>query len=190
MKIIVVDNYDSFTFNLVYMIKKLGYGSQMKVVRNDKITVEEVGIYDLILLSPGPGVPRDAGIMPELIKKYSSTKNILGVCLGHQAIAEAYGSVLLNLDLVVHGESTAIEIIHEDLLFKGLPSHFQVGRYHSWVIDPNQISNELQITAWSKDQQIMAIKHQQHEVRGVQFHPESILTENGYDLMQNWLKIY
>jgi anthranilate synthase component II len=190
MKILVLDNYDSFTYNLVYIIRSLGYRNQMDIYRNDKIDLNKVSEYDLILLSPGPGVPKDAGIMPELIRQYGATKNILGVCLGHQAIGEAYGAKLVNLSEVVHGLATDVEVKQEEQLFQGLPDKFKIGRYHSWVIDPKNLSHELEVTAKSLDGQIMAIKHIKHQVRGIQFHPESILTEFGYEMIQNWIKSY
>ncbi|EON78182.1 Anthranilate synthase, amidotransferase component / Para-aminobenzoate synthase, amidotransferase component [Lunatimonas lonarensis] len=186
MKILVLDNYDSFTYNLVYIVRELGYGKHMDIYRNDKIRLEDVAGYDKILLSPGPGVPEDAGIMPALLKQYGSEKDILGVCLGHQAIGEAYGSGLINLTEVVHGVASKIKV-KEDLLFKGLPESFTVGRYHSWVIDESTLPSELEVIAKTPDGQIMAVRHVAHRVRGVQFHPESILTEHGVAMMQNWL---
>ncbi|WP_209328771.1 anthranilate synthase component II [Lunatimonas salinarum] len=186
MKILVLDNYDSFTYNLVYIIRDLGYGKQLDIFRNDKLSLEEVAKYDKILLSPGPGVPSDAGIMPQLLQKYGSSKDILGVCLGHQAIGEAYGSGLINLTEVVHGVASKIKV-RPDLLFEGIPETFTVGRYHSWVIDESTLPNELKVIAKTPDGQIMAIRHKEHLVRGVQFHPESILTEYGVTMMQNWL---
>lgn len=188
MKILVVDNYDSFTYNLVYIIRQLGYGSQMHIVRNDKIGLDAVNDFDKILLSPGPGIPSEAGIMPELLKQYSSTKDILGVCLGHQAIGEAFGSGLTNLSEVVHGLASEVTV-QEDLLFQGLPTKFNVGRYHSWVIDEQTLPACLQITARTPDGQIMAVRHESYQVRGVQFHPESILTEYGVEMMRNWLTV-
>ncbi|GHB28444.1 aminodeoxychorismate/anthranilate synthase component II [Mongoliitalea lutea] len=188
MKILVVDNYDSFTYNLVYIIRQLGYGSQMHIVRNDKIGLDAVNDFDKILLSPGPGIPSEAGIMPELLKQYSSTKDILGVCLGHQAIGEAFGSGLTNLSEVVHGLASEVTV-QEDLLFQGLPTKFNVGRYHSWVIDEETLPACLQITARTPDGQIMAVRHECYLVRGVQFHPESILTEYGVEMMRNWLSV-
>ena len=173
MKILVLDNYDSFTYNLVYLIRKLGYGTQMDIFRNDKISLDEVDLYDKILLSPGPGVPSEAGIMPELLKKYASSKSILGVCLGHQAIGEAFGGSLINLSEVLHGVSSQVKT-QEDLLFEGISDTFSIGRYHSWARTP--------------DQQIMAVRHKQFAVRGVQFHPESILTEHGTQIIKNWLE--
>ncbi|MCH7401953.1 anthranilate synthase component II [Belliella kenyensis] len=184
MKILVLDNYDSFTYNLVYIIKTLGY--EMDIYRNDKISLEDVAQYDKILLSPGPGVPSEAGIMPELIKKYADTKDILGICLGHQAIGEAFGSSLTNLSEVVHGLASEVTV-KEDLLFRGLPECFKIGRYHSWVINEQTLSPDLEVTARTPDGQIMAVKHKSLKVRGLQFHPESVLTEHGVELMRNWL---
>lgn len=186
MKILVLDNYDSFTFNLVYIVRQLGYGNSMDVFRNDKISLEDVAQYDKILLSPGPGVPSEAGIMPELLKKYSATKSILGVCLGHQAIGEAFGGDLINLSEVLHGIASKVTV-QKDLLFEGIPDTFSIGRYHSWVIDESTLSPDLEVIARTPDQQIMAVRHKKFDVRGVQFHPESILTENGVRIMQNWL---
>lgn len=186
MKILVLDNYDSFTYNLVYIVRQLGYGAQMDVFRNDKISLEDVDQYDKILLSPGPGIPSEAGIMPELLKKYSATKSILGVCLGHQAIGEAFGGDLINLSEVLHGVSSKVTV-QKDLLFDGIPDTFSIGRYHSWVVDESTLSSDLEVIARTPDQQIMAVRHKEFDVRGVQFHPESILTENGVRIMQNWL---
>ena len=189
MKVLVLDNYDSFTYNLVQLVKKLGYGTKMDVRRNDKISLDEVAEYDNILLSPGPGVPAEAGIMPELIKKYAPTKKILGVCLGHQAIAEAFGGTLLNLPEPVHGVATKIKVTSKnESLFRGIPSEFQACRYHSWVVVPTSMPNELEVTALDANGQIMALRHKNYNVRGVQFHPESILTEHGETMMRSWLK--
>lgn len=187
MKILVLDNYDSFTYNLVYIIRQLGYAEVMEVYRNDKISLKEVGQYDKILLSPGPGVPEDAGIMPELLKTYAATKSILGVCLGHQAIGEAFGGSLINLSEVLHGVASQVKV-EKDLLFEGIPDKFSIGRYHSWVIDESTLSPDLEVIARTPDKQIMAVKHKTYAVRGVQFHPESILTENGVKILQNWLE--
>ena len=187
MKILVLDNYDSFTYNLVYIIRQLGYGGQMDVIRNDKISLEDVDRYDKILLSPGPGVPSEAGIMPELLKKYSATKSILGVCLGHQAIGEAAGGRLINLAEVLHGVASKVTV-QKDLLFEGISDTFSIGRYHSWVIDESTLSPDLEVIARTPDQQIMAVRHRKFDVRGLQFHPESILTENGVRIMRNWLE--
>ncbi len=187
MKILVLDNYDSFTYNLVYIIRQLGYGDQMDIFRNDKISLDDVDLYDKILLSPGPGVPSEAGIMPELLKRYSASKSILGVCLGHQAIGEAFGGDLINLSEVLHGVASAVTV-EPDLLFKDVPDTFKIGRYHSWVINESTISPDLEIIARTPDNQIMAVRHKKYDVRGVQFHPESILTENGVQIMKNWLE--
>jgi anthranilate synthase component 2 len=187
MKILVLDNYDSFTYNLVYIVRQLGYGPQMDVFRNDKITLEEVDQYDKILLSPGPGVPSEAGIMPQLIQRYSASKSILGVCLGHQAIGEAFGGDLTNLSEVLHGVASRVTV-QKDLLFDGISDTFSIGRYHSWVIDEATLSPDLEVIARTPDHQIMAVRHKKFDVRGVQFHPESILTENGVRIMRNWLE--
>jgi len=187
MKILVLDNYDSFTYNLVYIIRQLGYGEQMDVYRNDKISLDDVDHYDKILLSPGPGLPEEAGIMPGLLKKYAETKSILGVCLGHQAIGEAFGGDLINLAEVLHGVASTVTV-DEDMLFQGVPPNFQIGRYHSWVVNESTLSPELEVIARTQDQQIMALRHKQYDVRGVQFHPESILTENGVKIIRNWLE--
>jgi len=186
MKILVLDNYDSFTYNLVYILRELGFGSRMDIFRNDKITLAEVGAYDKILLSPGPGVPSEAGIMPELIKQYGPTKDILGICLGHQAIGEAYGSKIINLSEVVHGVATEVRIF-PDSLFEGLPERFKIGRYHSWVIDESTLTPELEVTAKTPDGQIMGVRHKEYKVKGLQFHPESILSEHGKQMIRNWI---
>ncbi|KAA5544804.1 anthranilate synthase component II [Adhaeribacter rhizoryzae] len=189
MKILVLDNYDSFTYNLVQLIKKLGYGSKMDVYRNDKIELNAVEEYDNILLSPGPGVPAEAGIMPELIKRYAPTKKIFGVCLGHQAIAEAFGGSLLNLPEPVHGVATPIRVSsNNEPIFRGLPHEFKAARYHSWVVVPKSMPHELEVTAVDNEGQIMALRHREYNVKGVQFHPESILTEHGDTMMRTWLK--
>jgi anthranilate synthase component II len=187
MKILVLDNYDSFTYNLVYIIRDLGYGPQMDIFRNDKISLEAVAMYDKILLSPGPGVPEDAGIMPQLITTYAKEKDILGVCLGHQAIGEAFGASLTNLTEVVHGVASTVKV-KPDLLFEGVPESFTVGRYHSWVIDESTLPSSLNITAKTPDGQIMGVTHSSLKVRGLQFHPESILTENGVRILKNWIE--
>ncbi len=187
MNILVIDNYDSFTYNLVHILRQLGYESMMKVVCNDQFELDEVEAYTHILLSPGPGVPKDAGLMPQVIQRYAETKNILGVCLGHQAIGEAFGGGLFNLPEVCHGVVTTINIVNEDALFAGLPSSFKVCRYHSWVIDKDSLPDDLIVTAVAHDGSIMAVKHRQFELRGVQFHPESVMTEHGTHLIKNWL---
>lgn len=189
-RVLVLDNYDSFTYNLVHILRELGLSDQMEVHRNDKISLEEVDNFDDILLSPGPGVPKDAGIMPELIKRYGPTKNILGVCLGHQAIGEAFGASLYNLPLVYHGITTEVEVDQEvDVLFKDIPEKFTVCRYHSWVVKPDSLPADLIITVRGEEGRVMGLAHKEYRVRGVQFHPESIMTEHGKKMIENWLKL-
>jgi anthranilate synthase component II len=186
MKILVLDNYDSFTYNLVHMLRELGH--EPAIFRNDKITIQEVDQYDKILLSPGPGIPDEAGILKQLIKTYSSTKSILGVCLGHQAIAEVFGGILFNIPNVLHGVTSQISITdQEERLFKKIPNTFNVCHYHSWAVKNENLPSDLKITATNKDGLIMAIAHKKYDVRGVQFHPESIMTEYGMDIIKNWL---
>lgn len=187
MRILLLDNYDSFTYNLAYLIRKLGYGEELDILRNDAFPLEEVKAYDKILLSPGPGIPAEAGLMPQVIQRYASSKSILGICLGHQAIGEAFGGKLHNLAEVQHGVAATLTAV-PDVLFEGLPTQFEVGRYHSWVIEESTLPEELEIIARTADQQIMAIRHKNFDLRGVQFHPESILTEHGAKLIQNWLQ--
>lgn len=189
-KVLVIDNYDSFTYNLVHILRELGMTDHMEVHRNDKISVEYAGEFRHILLSPGPGLPKDAGIMPEVILKYASTKNILGVCLGHQGIAEAFGGTLFNLPSVFHGVATkAILTSAKDELFSGIPTEFRVCRYHSWAVVPDTMPSSLEVTALDELGNIMALKHKIHQVRGVQFHPESIMTEHGKSMINNWLSV-
>ena len=188
-KILVLDNYDSFTYNLVHIIRELGHGDQMDIFRNDKISLDEVEQYDSILLSPGPGVPSNAGIMPQLIERYAATKNILGVCLGHQAIGEAFGASLLNLPVVFHGVTTPVRVLGDELLHQEIPESFTVCRYHSWVIASENFPEVLEITAVDQEGQIMGIQHKKYNVRGVQYHPESIMTEHGIKMISNWLSI-
>lgn len=183
--ILLIDNYDSFTYNLVHLIKSLGY--EVDVFRNDAITLEEVGKYEKILLSPGPGIPSEAGILLEVVKTYAPTKSILGVCLGHQAIGEVFGAELINLKEVHHGIASEIEITTGDLLFKGMKSTFEAGRYHSWAVSSDQFPANLEITAVDDSGEIMALRHRTYDVRGVQFHPESVLTPEGATIMKNWL---
>jgi anthranilate synthase component 2 len=187
VKILILDNYDSFTFNLVHYVEQ--FCDDVTVRRNDEIWLDEIEGFDAIILSPGPGLPKDAGIMPELIKRYASTKKILGVCLGHQAVGEAYGAKLKNLNEVHHGVAIPVSINNtEELIFQDIPSRIQTGRYHSWVIDKDTISPELMITATDDDGEIMAIRHKQLDVCGVQFHPESLLTPEGLKIIENWCK--
>lgn len=182
-----MDNYDSFTYNLVHYIEKV-CDHEVEVHRNDKIALKEIERFDKILLSPGPGIPSEAGILLDVIKMYAASKSILGVCLGQQAIAEAFGGSLINLDKVFHGIATPVEIIKEDILFKGLPKTIKVGRYHSWVVNPADLPKELEVTAIDENGQIMALHHKQYNVRAVQFHPESVLTEYGEEMIFNWIK--
>ena len=187
MKILVLDNYDSFTYNLVQYLRELHQGS-ISVFRNDAIGLDAVAEYDAIVLSPGPGLPAPAGIMPELIQRYAPTKPILGVCLGMQAIGEAYGRQLRNLERVYHGIATDIEVIvPEDPLFRDLPARLEVGRYHSWVVDRAVVRDDLLVTAIDDRQKIMALRHRTHPTWGVQFHPESVMTPQGKDLLHNFL---
>ncbi len=188
-KILVIDNYDSFTYNLVHYIGKLT-SDPLTVFRNDEITLENVLEYDKILLSPGPGIPVEAGICLDLIRQYSPSKSILGVCLGHQAIGEAFGATLVNLDKVYHGISSMITVIKpDDPLYDSLPLKFEAGRYHSWVIDRNGLPDCLEITCVDENGLIMGISHKQYDVRGVQFHPESVMTETGLEIIKNWLHL-
>lgn len=189
MKILVLDNYDSFTYNLIHYIKELT-DAQVDVFRNDKISLDDVDRYDKILLSPGPGVPSEAGIMPELIKRYAPSKSILGVCLGHQAITEAFGGQIYNLDSVYHGVETEMTILDpSEPMFQGVPQKFMAGRYHSWNSVKETLPDCFTVTVVDDKGLIMALSHKQYNVRGVQFHPESVLTKFGKQMIQNWLKI-
>jgi len=189
MKILVLDNYDSFTYNLVQYIRELGF-EDIDVRRNDAITLDEVEHYAAIVLSPGPGLPAEAGIMPELIRRYAPHKPILGVCLGQQAIGEAFGGTLENLSAVFHGVDTPIEVTRSDEpLFSGLPSVFRAGRYHSWVVKKEGFPDDLEITAQDEGGAIMALRHKTYNVRGVQFHPESIMTEHGRQMLANFFEL-
>ena len=187
MKILVLDNYDSFTYNLVQVLRELGHGEATTVIRNDKLAVDDVEAYDAVLLSPGPGLPSEAGLMPEIIRRYAPTKKILGVCLGHQGLAESFGGELYNMPQVLHGIATKAEVTADDKLFDGLPTQFQVGRYHSWSVRPESVPTELEVTALDAEGQVLAFRHRDYDVRGVQFHPESILTEHGHQMLRNWL---
>ena len=187
MKILVLDNYDSFTYNLVHLIEKCT-DSEISVYKNNEISIEKTGIFDKIVLSPGPGLPSESGIMPEVLKTYASTKPIFGVCLGMQAIGEHFGAKLKNLDEVVHGQKTIVNVTSGDRMFHDCPSSFYVGRYHSWVIDQESIPPILNVTATDTNDQIMAISHHTLPVKGVQFHPESIMSEYGEQIIRNWLK--
>ena len=192
MKILVFDNYDSFTYNLVHLVEKITH-TKVEVYRNDQIALEKVKGYDKIILSPGPGIPEEAGLLLPLIKEYASSKCILGVCLGHQAIGEAFGGKLVNLSTVYHGVATEIEVGGQKSeirsgLFDGLPDRIEVGRYHSWIVSDENFPDELEVTARDDNNYIMALQHKKYDVQGVQFHPESVLTPTGEDILRNWLK--
>jgi anthranilate synthase component II len=191
MKVLLFDNYDSFTYNLVHLVKKI-LKQEVEVFRNDKIPLEKVKEYDKIILSPGPGLPEEAGLLLTLIKEYASSKSILGVCLGHQAIGQAFGGTLVNLSTVYHGMKTKIKTLSPSKssgneLFKNMPQNIEVGRYHSWIISKENFPPELDITAEDENGYIMALQHKNYDVQGVQFHPESILTPDGETIMRNWL---
>jgi len=186
MKILVVDNYDSFTFNLVHLLNECGY--EPTVWRNDKFDLADAEQFDKILLSPGPGIPSEAGLLLEVIRTYAPSKSILGVCLGMQAMAEVFGGNLYNLSYPVHGRATSMQVLDEtELLFSDLPSTFNVGRYHSWAVSREGLPDKVKVTAKDTEGVIMALRHTEYDVRGVQFHPESVLTENGRQMIQNWL---
>lgn len=187
MKILVFDNYDSFTYNLVHLIKKIT-DAPVDVILNDQLPLEKVRGYDKIVLSPGPGIPSEAGSLLSLIKEYAASKSILGVCLGHQAIGEVFGGTLVNLPQVYHGLATPIQQTAKAKLFNGLPQTFTVGRYHSWVVDQKNFPPDLDITAEDESGLVMALAHKTYDVQGVQFHPESILTPDGETIIRNWLK--
>jgi anthranilate synthase component 2 len=192
MKILIFDNYDSFTYNLVHVVEKIIHG-KVDVYRNDKISIEKMNDYDKIILSPGPGLPSESGLLLPLIKEYASSKSILGVCLGHQAIAESFGGNLINLTTVYHGVATKIKVneertLFENDLFQSLPSGLEVGRYHSWIVNKENFPADLEITAEDENGFIMALRHKTYDVQGVQFHPESVLTPMGEKIMENWLK--
>ena len=189
MKILLFDNYDSFTYNLLHILKELG--ADVEVHRNDKISLEEIERFDKILLSPGPGIPEEAGILLPLIRRYAPTKSILGVCLGEQAIGEAFGATLINLTDVHHGVCSDIRIVAKDPIFEGLEPGIRVGRYHSWAVSKENFPDCLEITAVDTEEgQIMGLRHREYNVRGIQFHPESVLTPKGKTLIENWLKRY
>lgn len=186
MKIVIIDNYDSFVYNLSHLLKELG--AEVTVKRNDQFKLEELEEFDKILLSPGPGIPEEAGLLLDVIRTYAGKKPILGVCLGEQAIGEVYGGKLTNLDEVFHGIQSPITLTTPDYLFEGLPSQIQVGRYHSWVVDQKELPDCLEVTAVSKEGYIMALRHKTLDVRGVQFHPESVLTPDGKQILANWIQ--
>ncbi len=184
-KILVIDNYDSFTYNLVHYLEDLN--CEVTVKRNDKLTLDEVDAFEKIVLSPGPGIPEEAGLLKAIIKQYAPTKSILGVCLGQQAIGEVFGGTLVNLDTVFHGVATKVNItVDDELLFKNLDKTIEVGRYHSWVVDTN-LPEQLEATSFDENGQIMSLRHKVFDVRGVQYHPESVLTPNGKQILENWV---
>ena len=187
MKILVLDNYDSFTYNLVHIIRALGH--PLDIFRNDKISIEEVKKYDKILLSPGTGIPDEAGIMKHVVSEYGKTKSILGICLGHQGIGEVYGAKLFNIPKVLHGVTSIVKVIDSsEYLFKDVTPTFQATHYHSWAVLPDSITADLKVTATNDDGLVMALSHVRHDVKGVQFHPESIMTPEGPKIIANWLK--
>lgn len=186
-KILLLDNYDSFTYNLLHVVKELEQ-TDVEVHRNDRISLDDVERFDKILLSPGPGIPEEAGILLPLIQRYAPTKSILGVCLGHQAIAQTFGAQLENLTEVCHGIATPIRIVKEDLLFEGLPESIEAGRYHSWIVSRKHLPECIDVTAEDEQGNIMALRHHIYKVRGIQFHPESVLTPEGKVIIGNWLE--
>ena len=194
MKILVFDNYDSFTYNLVHLIEKILH-VKVDVYRNDQIALESISMYDKIILSPGPGIPEEAGLLLPLIKQYAAHKSILGVCLGHQAIGEAFGGTLINLKEVFHGVATPIHLTSKEInknqssIFYEFPETFDVGRYHSWVVSEKDLPDCFEVTALDEHGYIMAMQHKEFDITGVQFHPESVLTPSGEKLMRNWLKV-
>ncbi len=186
LKTLILDNYDSFTYNLVHYVEQ--FCVDLTVRRNDAITLDEVGLFDAIILSPGPGLPKDAGIMPELLLRYAPSKRMLGVCLGHQAIGEAFGAQLRNLDRVLHGVAVPVRVLdYAEPMFLGLPEEFPTGRYHSWVIDRATLPDVLKVTATDAQGEVMALRHRHYDVSGVQFHPESLLTPHGLEMVRNWV---
>lgn len=185
--IVVIDNYDSFTYNLVHYLEL--FGSKVTVVRNDEFELEELEQFDKIVLSPGPGIPSEAGLLKAVIQKYYETKSILGVCLGQQAIGEVFGGSLINLEKVHHGVAATIKLtVSDELLYEGLPQQLEVGRYHSWVVSKENFPEDLEITSEDASGNIMSLRHKRWDVRGVQFHPESVLTPHGKKIIENWLK--
>jgi len=185
-QVLVIDNYDSFVYNLVHYLEDLD--CEVTVKRNDQLSLEEVAAYDKILLSPGPGIPEEAGLLLEIIKTYAPTKSMFGVCLGQQAIGEVFGGTLINLDQVFHGVATsANQLVADEPLFKDIPTEFEIGRYHSWVVAPENFPEALEITSVDVNGQIMSLRHKEYDVRGVQFHPESVLTPEGKTMIKNWV---
>ena len=185
MRIVIIDNYDSFTYNLSHIVKE--QGCEVSVVRNDEFEMESLSAFDKIILSPGPGIPSEAGLLLEVIRRYAGKKPILGVCLGHQAIAEVFGGQLVNLSEVFHGVASTANIVVPDYLFEGLPEKIEVGRYHSWVVDGDSLPECLEVTSVSEEGQVMSLRHKELDIRGLQFHPESVLTPEGKAMLRNWV---
>ncbi len=185
MKIAIIDNYDSFTYNLSHLVKELG--AEVTVYRNDQFEMSVLQQFDKIILSPGPGIPSEAGLLLDVIKEYAGKKPILGVCLGHQAIGESFGAKLTNLSEVFHGVATPCHLTNRDYLFEGLPETFEIGRYHSWVVDNNNLPECLEVTSVSDEGFIMSLRHREYDIRGIQYHPESVLTASGRQILNNWL---
>ena len=183
-KVFVIDNYDSFTYNLVHYLEELD--CEVTVKRNDQFALDELEYYPLILLSPGPGIPEESGLLKAAIERYAPTKKILGICLGQQAIGEVFGGQLINLDKVYHGIATQVNVVEEDVLFKDLPKQFDIGRYHSWVV-ALPLPEVLEITSVDEEGQVMSLRHKEYDVRAVQYHPESILTPQGKKILENWI---
>ena len=186
MKIVIIDNYDSFTYNLSHLVKELG--AEVTVYRNDKFELSSLQQFDKIILSPGPGIPSEAGLLLDVICEYAGKKPILGVCLGHQAIGESFGGRLTNLSDVFHGVATPCNIIADDYIFEGMTSPIEVGRYHSWVVDAESLPSCLEATSLSDEGYIMSLRHRDYDIRGIQFHPESVLTPQGRQILLNWIK--
>jgi len=187
MNIVIIDNYDSFTYNLSHLVKELG--ATVTVLRNDQFELTELEAFDKIILSPGPGIPSEAGLLTDVIRTYAGRKPILGVCLGHQAIGEVFGAKLENLTDVFHGVATPCHITTDDILFRGMERVITVGRYHSWVVSRNGLPDCLEVTALSDEGQIMALRHCNHAIYGIQFHPESVLTPNGKNILKNFIDL-
>ena len=186
MKIVIIDNYDSFTYNLSHLVKELG--AEVTVYRNDQFEMSQLEEFDKIILSPGPGIPSEAGLLLDVIKAYAGKKPILGVCLGHQAIGESFGGKLTNIGEVVHGVATPCHTTKDDYLFEGLPKDIEIGRYHSWVVDTEAFPECLEVTSVSDEGFIMSLRHREYDIRGIQYHPESVLTPDGKTIIGNWLK--
>ncbi len=185
MQLLIFDNYDSFTYNIVHSVRLPDVDITVK--RNDQIAIDDIDKFDKIIISPGPGIPSEAGILPDLLQRYATTKPILGICLGHQAIGERFGATLVNLDKVYHGLQTPINVVADDYLFESLPKRFDVGRYHSWAVAADNFPDQLEVTAVDDQGCIMALRHRQYDVRGIQFHPESIMTPDGLTILKNWI---